>query len=210
MFTGLIEEVGVLKQVGVRGNYKILTIAGFAGQDIKIGESICCDGACLTVTAFDKNGFTVEASQETEVRTILGTYKAGSRINLERALKADARLGGHFVSGHVDCKAVVDYLKQVGESLELAISYDSKYDPLVIEKGSIAIQGVSLTVNAVKNGWCSVNLIPHTAKATTLGQMGSGSGVNIEFDMLGKYILRASGKQVGGSLSMEKLIESGW
>ncbi|MEW6412954.1 MAG: riboflavin synthase [Candidatus Zixiibacteriota bacterium] len=211
MFTGLIEAVGLLENVRERGGYRLLKIkTEMAAQGLKVGESIACDGACLTVTEYGGGAFVVEASQETVARTIVGEYHKGSRINLERALKAGDRLGGHLVSGHIDDTGKVEYLKAVGDSLELAVSFDSIYDELVIEKGSISINGVSLTVNKTKPGWLSVNLIPHTARVTTLGEMKKGTAVNLEFDMIGKYILKATNKQKHGNLTIEKLRESGW
>ncbi len=211
MFTGLIESVGSLEKMETRANYLVLKIRSvMAGKDLHIGESIACDGACLTVTGFDKTSFVVEASQETAERTIVGDYRTGCNINLERAVKAGDRLGGHIVSGHIDDTGVVALSKRVGDSLELAISFDSTYDDLVIEKGSIAINGVSLTVNKTKPGWLSVNLIPHTAMETTLGALKKGDRVNLEFDMIGKYILKTSNKDKHSNLTIDKLRESGW
>ena len=211
MFTGLIETVGTIKELRTRGDYRILSVAGtFANNDPVSGESIACDGACLTVVSINKGVFEVEASQETAKRTILSSYTAGSRINLERALKVGGRLGGHFVSGHVDDAGVVDYVRPVGQSLDLAVRFDPHFDKLVIDKGSIAINGVSLTVNACRPGWCSVNLIPFTVKETTLGLLRSGHRVNLEFDMIGKYVLKIQGNRTNNALTRDKLIESGW
>jgi len=211
MFTGLIETVGTIKELRARGDYRILSVAcKFANDNPTPGESIACDGACLTVVSIDKELFEVEVSQETARRTILSSYTVGSRINLERALKVGGRLGGHFVSGHVDDTGVVDYVRPVGQSLELAVRFDPHFDKLVIDKGSIAINGVSLTVNACRSGWCGVNLIPFTIKETTLGLLQSGHRVNLEFDMIGKYVLKIQGNRTNNALTREKLIESGW
>ena len=211
MFTGLIETVGTIKELRTRGDYRILSVAGaFANDNPAPGESIACDGACLTVVSIDKELFEVEASQETARHTILNSYTVGSRINLERALKAGGRLGGHFVSGHVDDAGVVDYVRPVGQSLELAVRFDPHFDNLVIDKGSIAINGVSLTVNACRLGWFNVNLIPYTVKETTLGLLQSGHRVNLEFDMIGKYVLKIQEHNANNTLTREKLIESGW
>ncbi|MBD3401869.1 riboflavin synthase [candidate division GN15 bacterium] len=211
MFTGLIETVGTLSRIETRGNYRVLTVASsIPSEELTMGESIACDGACLTVTAIGREEFTVEASQETAARTIVGSYANGDRINLERALKLGSRLGGHMVAGHVDTQGSVDYLRPVGESLELAIRFDQQYDPLVIDKGSIAIDGVSLTINETRPGWCSVNLIPHTAQSTTLKESVSGRTINLEFDMVGKYILKATGYSKNKGLTIDKLLESGW
>jgi riboflavin synthase len=211
MFTGLIETVGTIKELRTRGDYRILSVAGtFANDNPAPGESIACDGACLTVVSTDKGVFEVEASQETAKRTILSSYTAGSRINLERALKVGGRLGGHFVSGHVDDTDVVDYVRPIGQSLELAVRFDPHFDKLVIDKGSIAINGVSLTVNACRPGWFNVNLIPFTVKETTLGLLQGSHRVNLEFDMIGKYVLKIQENRTNNALTREKLIESGW
>lgn len=211
MFTGLIETVGTIKELRARGDYRILSVAyKFTNDNPAPGESIACDGACLTVISTDKGLFEVEASQETAKRTILSSYTVGSRINLERALKVGGRLGGHFVSGHVDDTGVVDYVRPVGQSLELAVRFDPHFNKLMIDKGSIAINGVSLTVNACRPGWFNVNLIPFTVKETTLGVLQSGHRVNLEFDMIGKYVLKIQTNRTNNALTRDKLIESGW
>jgi riboflavin synthase len=211
MFTGLIETVGTIKQIRKRANYQILEIALTLADDaITPGESIACDGACLTVVSIEQDSFVVEASQETAQRTILNTYAVGSRVNLERALKAGSRLGGHFVTGHIDDTGIVDNVRPVGELFELAITFDRKYDNLIVEKGSIAVNGVSLTVNDTRTGRFSVNLIPFTVKKTTLGRLKIGDTVNLEFDMIGKYVLKMNTINAHNTLTKEKLIESGW
>ncbi len=210
MFTGLIETVGTLVESGARSNYRVLTIEAPAFEKVALGESIACDGACLTVTAVAGTRFTVEASQETAKRTTLGGYKLRDRINLERSLRVGDRMGGHFVTGHVDDRGAVDYLRPIGGSLELAVNFDPAYDRLVVEKGSVAINGVSLTINAVRAGWLSVNLIPHTAKETTLGALTSGQQVNLEFDLIGKYIARYTGHGAQAGVTAEMLLKNGW
>ncbi|PWB76438.1 riboflavin synthase [candidate division GN15 bacterium] len=211
MFTGLVETIGRVGQLTHRGNYLVLTVAPEKLTfDVKDGDSICCDGACLTVAMTTKSGFVVEASQVTVVRTTLGRWPVGYRVHLERALRADSRLGGHFVTGHVDCIGTVEALSTVGESQELNVRYDGEFDPLVVSKGSVAINGVSLTVNEARKGGLSVNLIPYTLKATTLASLGTGDYVNIEFDILGKYIAKQRLNPAGDGLTMEKLLESGW
>lgn len=211
MFTGLIEDVGTITDLGTRGNYRILTIRSrLADEHLHLGDSVDCDGACLTVVEVNRGSFVVEASQETAARTILNGYKRGTTLNLERALQVGGRLGGHFVSGHVDCTGKVDYARRVGESLEVAVGFDRKFDPLVIEKGSIAVNGISLTVNAVRPGWFSVNLIPHSVGRTTVGQFQSGDNVNLEFDLIGKYILKIHSATKSKTLTTDILKESGW
>ncbi|UCE23983.1 MAG: riboflavin synthase [Candidatus Zixiibacteriota bacterium] len=211
MFTGLIQSVGTLKQISARGNYRILTIeSSLADVTMEVGESISCDGACLTVTGFDASSFEAEVSQETISKTIISSYRVGSRINIERAVKAGDRLGGHIVNGHVDGTARVDYQKPVGQSIEFAVAFDRKYDAWVVAKGSVALNGVSLTINEVKPGWLSVNIIPHTAELTNLKQLKKGDRVNIEFDIIGKYVSKMIQKDKPGGLTREKLKESGW
>ena len=211
MFTGLIEAVGTIKKIRERGNYRVLSISSkLSSGQYDIGESVACDGVCLTVVAASGDTFVVEASQETARKTIIDDYHSGAQINIERAMKADGRWGGHFVTGHVDEVGVVDYCRPIGESLELAIKFDSTNDHLVIEKGSITIDGVSLTINKIRSGWLCVNLIPHTAQATTLRSCRTGDRVNLEFDMIGKYVQRANTTINNKTLTKDKLMESGW
>lgn len=210
MFTGLIEQTGTLKQFAKQGNYHILTIAAdFESEKLALGESIACDGACLTVKKFDKRSFTVEASQETAARTILEDYQVGSIINLERAMKLGDRLGGHLVSGHIDTVGKIDSISQVGESVVVRVTFDKKFDQLVIEKGSIAINGLSLTINNEGPGWLEVNLIPHTVAVTTAQSWKTGEKINLEFDMIGKYLNKMNQLQTG-NVSIDLLKESGW
>lgn len=209
MFSGLIEAVGSITDIRKRGDYRLLTIAvAFKDEPVSIGESIAVDGACLTVVEFATDRFVVEASSETFDRTILGSYHAGSKVNLERAARLGDRLGGHLVSGHVDDRGKVDAIRRKGGSLEISVRFNSRYDNLVIEKGSIAINGVSLTINSMAPGRLAVNIIPYTAGKTT--EMNVGDPVNIEFDMIGKYIVKAQQRTRQGTLSVEKLINSGW
>lgn len=211
MFTGLVETKGKIENVTRRGDYKIIVVASTIDTgEIVLGESIACDGACLTVVKIVRDSFSVEASGETQARTKIGQYKRGGWINLERAVKMGDRLGGHLVSGHIDDAGRVEHARHAGESIELAVTFDRKFDPLVIEKGSIAIDGVSLTVNSVQPGRLNVNLIPHTIGATTLIDLRPGDLVNLEFDMIGKYILKSGGSPRPSALTKEKLIESGW
>jgi len=211
MFTGLIETVGLSSKTATRGNYVILSvISKLPIDEITIGESIACNGACLTVVEKSTNEFAVELSQETVARVDMSRYQVGRKINLERALRMGDRLGGHLVSGHVDTTGNVDYLKSVGESLELAIKFDPEFDSLVIDKGSISIDGVSLTINRIKSGWLTVNLIPHTGRETNLSELKAGVAVNLEFDLIGKYIMRRQQLGATKGLTAETLLESGW
>lgn len=211
MFTGLIETVGSLSDVRVRGNYQVLRIStSDKFGPLTLGESVSCDGACLTVVESGTGWFVVEASQETATRTILSNYRNGSAVNLERSLSVGSRLGGHFVSGHVDTVGTAADVGKVGESVVLSIRFDRAYDKLVVEKGSIAVNGVSLTVNGCHEDILSVNIIPYTIQATNLEKLTAGTTVNIEFDLLGKYMLKAAGIPAVGGLTVEKLLSSGW
>jgi len=211
VFTGLIETIGLVSELKSRGNYFMLTVtSSIPGDRIQIGESIACDGACLTVIGKGNDRFTVEISQETATRVDMGRFRVGSRINLERAVRLGGRLGGHLVSGHVDTVGRVDYLRPVGQSLELAVAFDGQFDPLVIDKGSIAIDGVSLTINRCRSGWLSVNLIPHTVGQTTLSQLKPGDAVNLEFDLIGKYVIKWQQLKASRGVTEETLHESGW
>jgi riboflavin synthase len=210
MFTGLVETVGMVRSLTQRGNYFVMTVeSALPGDELRDGESIACSGACLTVIDIEKSRFAVEISQETAARVDLEKFKAGCRINLERAMRLGDRLGGHLVAGHIDTIGKVDYLKKIGQSLELAVLFDSSFDILVITKGSIAIDGVSLTINQCRTGWLTVNLIPHTSSVTTLTDLKAGDPVNLEFDLVGKYIVKS---QQGGlrGVTKETLLESGW
>ena len=211
MFTGLVEDIGTISGISESGNYRRLLIESqLPAKELSLGDSISCDGACLTIVALAEKTFTVEASQETVARTIAGKYKTGSRLHLERALQVGGRLGGHFVAGHVDDRGQLEYSRRVGQSLELAIRFDRKFDPLVIDKGSIAINGVSLTINQTRSGWLTVNLIPHTVEETLLGEVKPGDSLNLEFDMIGKYILKSHSSHTNSTLTVDKLLESGW
>lgn len=211
MFTGLIQATGTIAKVVSRGNYTVLTVESpLADGALEDGESVACDGACLTVIASSQGSFDVEASQETTDVTILPKYRPGTSINLERALRVGDRLGGHFVMGHVDDIGRIDYVRPVGRSLEVAVTHRSAYDRLIIPKGSIAINGLSLTVNTVRSGWFSVNLIPHTVGHTTVESWRSGDPVNLEFDMIGKYLERFANNRSRSSLTIDKFIEGGW
>lgn len=192
MFTGLVETVGTVLSVEERGAARVLKIAvedGFLA-DAEIGESIAVAGCCLTVTKFDANSFAVEAIEETMRRTSLGQKSAGSRVNLERALKVPARLGGHIVQGHIDGVGVCTASRDEGEGVWVTFEPPYELMKYIVEKGSICIDGVSLTVANVAYSKFSVALIPHTRSVTTASEWAPNAGVNLEVDLIAKYVER--------------------
>lgn len=190
MFTGIVAAVGCIEKVlpapgGVR-----LRIAGngLAMDDVALGDSIAVSGVCLTVVAFDKNGFEAEVSQATLV--VVSGFTQGSAVNLEKALRLADRLGGHLMTGHVDGTGTVSRFEPVGDNRRLVITAPSAIARYIARKGSVAVDGVSLTVNAVEGDAFEVNLIAHTLGATTLQQLKPGATVNLEIDLLARYVER--------------------
>jgi len=191
MFTGLIEGTGKLKTVEPRGKDMRLSIqASFDLEGFQTGESVAVDGVCLTVVSWQARAFTVDVSQETLSRSTLGQRSVGDEVNLERALRLGDRLGGHLVNGHVDGKARVMARKQRGDSLVFVFEVVAELGRYIIEKGSVAVNGVSLTVNRCDEQSFDVNIVPHTARVTTIGSLRVGDEVNIEVDIIGKYVER--------------------
>lgn len=190
MFTGIVEDLGEVK--GLKRKTKDVVFTFKVGtinlKKVVLGDSISVNGTCLTVTSLGKKVFTVDASHETLAKTNLGKLEVGKKVNLERALKAGDKLGGHIVNGHVDGVGKVISRTKKGESYEFRFSVPKKLAKYIVEKGSIAIDGVSLTVNAVEANEFIVNIIPFTLKATTFGSLRKGSSVNIECDIVGKYV----------------------
>jgi len=196
MFTGLVSDVGVIRGAD-RGRFRIA--CGYDAASIAIGASIACDGCCLTVTRVDVEGdgktvFDVEASNETLSRTTLGKWLAGRRINLERSLRAGDELGGHLVAGHVDGVAEIKAVKADGCSMRYEIAAPADLAPFVAEKGSVTLNGTSLTVNAVNGAVFTVNIIPHTLAVTTWGQKSAGETLNMEVDLIARYVARLMGQ----------------
>jgi riboflavin synthase len=197
VFTGLVEGLGRLEHVARENGGHRLTIAwpGLpAGKPLELGESVAVSGCCLTVTVAAGETFEVQAGPETLDRTNLGNKSAGDRVNLERALKVGARLGGHFVQGHIDTTATLRDRRQEGEWEFLAFGIEASWTPLLVSKGSIAVDGVSLTLVDVWPDAFSVMLIPHTLAVTTLGMTRPGDRVNIEVDILAKHVQKLLGK----------------
>ncbi|MBI3002968.1 MAG: riboflavin synthase [candidate division NC10 bacterium] len=191
MFTGLIEEVGtVLRAVPGDRGLTLVTCARKVLEDLAVGDSIAMDGACLTVIARDAVSFTTELSEETLKRTTLGRLRGADPVNLERALTPMARLGGHFVTGHVDGVGTLLTRESRGDSSWFRFGVPADLEPLLVVKGSVAVDGVSLTVAALEPAALAVAVIPHTLGATTLGLKQPGDPVNLEADLLGKYVQR--------------------
>jgi len=189
MFTGLVEEVGRVVAIDERTGVRRLTIHGPAThKGLRINDSIAVDGCCQTVIAVDGERFEMIAVEETLLKTTLGEYTVGTSVNLERPLRVGDRLGGHFVMGHVDCVGRIAATETREGSWIFWIEYPNEFAPLVIPVGSIAINGVSLTAARVEGNTCMVSIIPHTHDVTTFGTLKTGDHVNVEFDMVGKYI----------------------
>lgn len=187
MFTGIIEEIGFLKGISPLARGKELKIgARKVLEGLKAGDSLAIDGVCLTVTEVDRPSFSVQAVESTLRETTLGSMKFGDKLNLERSLSLSDRLGGHFVSGHIDTVGVIR--ERVGGSFTMEVA--SRFSPLLVEKGSVAINGVSITVSRIQGNRFSFSLIPYTLKATNLGEKRVGDRVNVEFDLLGKYLTK--------------------
>lgn len=189
MFTGIIEEVGQIKALKRGANSIILTVgATTIMDDLKLGDSVATNGVCLTVTALGKDFFQADVMHETMNRSSLGSLKPGSHVNLERAMPANGRFGGHMVSGHIDGTGKIVAVEKDDNAVWYTISADQQILRYIIEKGSIAIDGISLTVAKVTEHDFSVSIIPHTLKETILAEKKIGDIVNLENDMVGKYI----------------------
>lgn len=195
MFTGLVEDMGTVARADRRSNALVLAIkpARMPVSELVIGESVCHDGACLTVTETTRDTFSVLAGLETLERTTLGNLRIGSRVNLERSMKVGDRLGGHWVTGHIDGTGELVARRDLGSNLVLVVRAVPALLKYIVEKGSIAIAGVSLTVNAVDAEAFSVAIIPHTRDMTTLGQLAIGDRVNLETDILAKHVEKLLG-----------------
>ncbi len=189
MFTGIIEAVGVVECVSLEGGLARLRIqAGPASEGVELGDSIAVSGVCLTVTKVEGQTLDFDAVRETLERSALGALGEGSRVNLERPMRADSRLDGHIVQGHVDGMGTVKALEKVGDDVRLFVDCDSSLAELLVDKGSVTIDGVSLTVVTAAEASFDVVLIPHTLAETTLGDYQPGQRVNLEADILGKYV----------------------
>lgn len=193
MFTGLIEEIGRILYINRRGQMINLSIeAKEILDDVKTGDSISINGTCLTVTAVGDTSFTVQAVAETLSRTTLDTVRKGDAVNLERSLRLGDRLGGHLVQGHVDGIGRIVSKKGTADNVEFGISPEPELERYIAEKGSITVDGISLTVTYVRKGEFGVSVIPHTLRTTTLNNLMVGDKVNLETDIIAKYVEKLS------------------
>ncbi|MCB6993026.1 riboflavin synthase [bacterium 210820-DFI.6.37] len=214
MFTGIIEETGILMKMGSGS----LTIqASKVLEDVHLGDSIAVNGVCLTVTSFGKNSFQVDVMAETLRRSSLGSLRKGSKVNLERAMAANGRFGGHIVSGHIDDTGTVKSLKREGNAVWVTIDCGRGLLRYIAEKGSITIDGISLTVAALTESGFKVSIIPHTGAETTLLEKKAGDIVNLETDIIAKYLERLAQPapeepkaEKSGGIDLEFLIENGF
>jgi riboflavin synthase len=190
MFTGIITDVGTVRALEQRGDLRAVIATRYETGGIADGASIACSGACLTVVDKGADWFAVDISKETLDHTILGAWEVGARINLERSLSLGDELGGHIVSGHVDGVASVLSVRDEGDSRRVSIQVPRDLARFIASKGSVALDGISLTVNEVEGDVFGVNIIPHTWERTTLAAVKPGSRLNVEIDMLARYVAR--------------------
>lgn len=214
MFTGIIEEIGNVSNIQRTGGAFVLSIAAKRIlEDVHLGDSIAVNGVCLTVTTFSKNHFTVDVMPETVKATSLHTVKPGSKVNLERAMAAGGRFGGHFVSGHIDGTGIIKRKQAFENAVYYEIKADSELLRYVIHRGSVAVDGTSLTVFDVSDHSFTLSLIPHTLSESVVGLKGTGDVVNLECDMIGKYVghfmknLSNHQRQMNKSEITEKFLE---
>ena len=214
MFTGIVEEMGTIRAIRRGARSAVLSIGvETVLSDLKVGDSVAVNGVCLTATSVDGSGFTADVMHETLRRSSLGALAAGSRVNLERAMAASGRFGGHIVSGHIDGTGTIRDRRRDDNAVWYTVSAAPALLRYVVEKGSIAVDGISLTVASVEAERFSVSVIPHTAAATVLGLKGPGDTVNLETDLIGKYVeklLAPAQVPEGGGISLEFLAQHGF
>jgi len=211
MFTGIIEYLAAVKKLSQKaGGAELLLDIGDAAENLKLGESIAVNGACLTVKEVKGTVAGFDVSSETLTKTTLGKLRNAEKVNIERALRVGDRLGGHFVTGHVDGRGIIKNKKQSADQCTMSFSVENKLTDMMIEKGSVAIDGISLTIVDIVGGVFSVALIPYTLTSTTLGLKKIGDQVNIEIDMLGKWVKKILKKENDAGMTREQLTEQGF
>lgn len=213
MFTGIVEEIGTVKSV----QSKVITIeASKIFDDLHLGDSVAVNGTCLTVSSFDNKIFNADVTQETLNRTNLGSLKNGSKVNLERAMTLSGRFGGHIVSGHIDGVGSIKSMKKDDNAIILTIEVSKHLMKYIVEKGSVAVDGISLTVASLTHNTFSIAVIPHTLKETVLYYKKEGDKVNIENDVIGKYVERLltfkedNNDSKKSNITMEFLLKNGF
>ena len=200
MFSGLVESVGRVAEVSSKPSGRVLRVASALAAELSVGDSVAVNGVCLTVVRTDGSSFATDVSPETARVTALGAAAAGALVNLERPLRADGRLGGHFVLGHVDAVGRIEAIGAEADFHRIRVGFPPHLQPLVVEKGSIAVDGISLTVIAPDSSGFDVQIVPHTWRETNLHAAPVGGAVNLECDIIGKYVLRALEAVRGGVL----------
>jgi len=211
MFTGIIEEIGVIKSIkNIGGGKRIAIQCTEILKDSKVDDSISVNGICQTIVKFDSKCFEFDSVEETLKKTTIKYWSENYKVNLERALKLSDRLGGHFVLGHVDTIGRISHIKDLTSSKLFEISYPSEYNKYVIPKGSITINGISLTIAESNESAFVVSIIPHTISKTTLKDIKIGDFVNLEFDIIGKYIEKLLQRNSSPNLTLDKLEEMGF
>ena len=211
MFTGLIRELSVLRTFTRSGNvYRLEAISDIISKDSAIGDSISVNGVCLTLTEKKQDLLAFDVMEETIRRTGLSSIKSGDEVNLEDSLKAGGPLGGHFVLGHIDCAGTIRRIENRGGEYVIEVEFPPEFSHLVVEKGSVALDGISLTVGETARGSFKVYIIPHTLKVTNLSSRRSGDKVNIEFDIIGKYLSRFRELDKKGGVTEQFLKQMGF
>lgn len=217
MFTGIVEAVGTLKAISPRGEDITITVSAenLDMSDVKLGDSIATNGVCLTVVEFNENSYSADLSLETLKRTGFVDYQAGDKVNLEKAMLPTTRFGGHIVSGHVDGVGEIVERNQVGRAVEFWVEMPSELSKYVAQKGSITVDGISLTVNDLRKNAFKLTIVPHTSSETTIDQFQVGRKVNLEVDVLARYMERLlqgqqEESQPESKLTMEFLQQNGF
>jgi riboflavin synthase len=212
MFTGIVQEKGeFIRKITANNKYQLEIKAEKVLNDLKIGDSIAVNGACLTVVEFGDNYFRADVMPETLNATNLGDLKTGSEINLEQSLRLSDFIGGHFVTGHIDGTAVVKNIRNQSNAKLIDLSISSEIEKYIVKKGSVAVNGVSLTVMKINNGVMTISLIPETWSETNLAEIKKGDIVNIESDMLGKYVYKMmENKEADNNITKDFLAENGF
>ncbi|MCL5103567.1 MAG: riboflavin synthase [Armatimonadetes bacterium] len=211
MFTGLIEEIGIVRGITPGTVWRLSVVCGKMAAEVALGDSVAVNGVCLTVTSIGSGELSFDAVPETLQRSTLKDLRVGDRVNLEASLRAGKPIGGHFVLGHVDGVGIIASIAPLGESRVIRVSAPAEVLRYVVEKGSIAIDGISLTVASCDSSGFVIAVIPHTLNGTTLGLRKPGNRVNLETDIIGKYVEKFTGARQGGSgVTEDTLREAGF